>query len=279
MSYGETGFLELEFMKPTNGRTSTSFRRQKFPLFMTAPLYIDPNQPDMAFVYVQNPTGAAFAGDRLELKVSAGPNSKVHITTTAATKIYKMEKGFAVQKIDLKVKKGAYLEYIPEMTIPFADSSYEQHLLIDVEDGGRAVLSEMIAPGRLARGEEFAFNKLIIRTQVKINGKEIFCDTINFEPAKRSISVAGVMGDNKYIANLITITPGIESTELAVKINSLLRSNPNVLGSASCLYNGNGVVVRMIGESSIDVSGALLDVWSLARYEIIGTKPPKRRKA
>jgi urease accessory protein len=275
----DSGLLELEFIKPENGRTGICHRRQRFPLFMTAPLYIDPNQPDMAFVYVQNPSGAAFAGDRLELKVSAGPGAKVHVTTPSATKIYRMESDFAVQTVDLNVMEGAVLEYIPEMTIPFAGSDYEQHLSINVAKGGVAILTEMIAPGRLARGEEFAFDRLLMRTKASVDGQEVLCDTIHLEPAKRDISVAGLMGDNKYMASLITITPGYQSSELALSLHNLLQSYPNVLGSACLLYNDNGIMVRIIGKNSIDVSSVLFEAWSVVRRSIIGTNPPRRRKA
>lgn len=275
----DSGLLELEFIKPENGRTGVCHRRQRFPLFMTAPLYIDPSQPEMAFVYVQNPSGAAFAGDRLELKVSAKSGAKVHVTTTSATKIYRMESGFAVQTVDLDVMEGAVMEYMPEMTIPFAGSQYEQHLSINVAKGGVAILSEMIAPGRLARGEEFAFDRLLMRTKASVEGKVVLCDTINLEPAKRDISVAGLMGNNKYMASLITITPGRQSAELASSLHKLLQSFPKVMGSACQLYEDNGIMVRIIGTNSIDVSNVLFEVWSLVRRSIIGTNPPRRRKA
>ena len=48
-------------------------RSQRFPLRLTAPLYLDPAQPQMAFVYVQNPTGGMFEGDGLIVSVDACP--------------------------------------------------------------------------------------------------------------------------------------------------------------------------------------------------------------
>jgi urease accessory protein len=274
----KSGLLDLGFIKPEGGRTGLCHRHQRFPLYMTAPLYIDPAQPDMAFVYVQNPSAAVFAGDRLHLRVSAGPCAKVHVTTPSATKVNRMESGCAVQTIDLNVMEGAVMEYIPEMLIPFAGSQYEQYLSLNVAEGGAAILTDIIAPGRLARGEEFAFDRLLLRTKVNVEGQEVLCDTIHLEPAKRDVAVAGLLGYNKYMASLITITPGRQSAELELSLHNLLQSCPNVLGSACQLYDDNGVIVRILGTNSIDVGSALFEAWSVARRSIIGTYPPRRRK-
>ena len=59
------GLLELAFRVGPGDRTVLASRRQRFPLRLTVPLMLDPALPGMAFVYVQNPTGGVFAGDRL----------------------------------------------------------------------------------------------------------------------------------------------------------------------------------------------------------------------
>ena len=56
-----------------DGRTVLAERRQRFPLRMTVPMYLDAGDRGMAFVYVQNPTGGVFAGDRLASRVDARP--------------------------------------------------------------------------------------------------------------------------------------------------------------------------------------------------------------
>jgi len=278
MAKRESGVLELEFIKPEGCRTSISSRKQRFPLFMTSPLYIDPNQPDMAFVYVQNPSAAVFAGDRLDLKVSAEPGSQVHITTPSATKINRMESGFAIQTIEINVMEGAVVEYVPEQIIPYAGSKYEQYLSINVAKDGVAILTDLISPGRLARGEEFDFDSLLLKTTASVKGREILCDTILLEPGKQDIAEMSLLGNNKYIASLITITPGRSSTELALSLHNILQTFPNIVGSACQLYDDNGVIVRIIGTNSIDVSNALFEAWALARRDIIGTNPPRKRK-
>src|ERR1700741_814316 len=75
------GALELCFCRGPRGRSALRSRRQRFPLRMTAPLYLDAAAPDMAFVYIQNPTGGAFAGDRLRTSVTVDPGVRLHVTS------------------------------------------------------------------------------------------------------------------------------------------------------------------------------------------------------
>ena len=49
--------LDLEFRRDPQGRSALHSRRQRFPLRITAPFHLDEAAPDIAFVYVQNPTG------------------------------------------------------------------------------------------------------------------------------------------------------------------------------------------------------------------------------
>ena len=67
----QAGLLHLAFGRDWRGRSSLRAHRQRFPLRTTQPFYLDPALPEMAFVYVQNPTGGVFAGDRLVVDVVA----------------------------------------------------------------------------------------------------------------------------------------------------------------------------------------------------------------
>ncbi len=71
------------------------------------PFHLDAAAPDMAFVYVQNPTGGVFAGDRLLTSVTADPGARVHLTTQSATKLYRMEGGEARQELTLRARRRA----------------------------------------------------------------------------------------------------------------------------------------------------------------------------
>src|SRR4051812_46696096 len=150
-----------------------SARRQRFPLRTTAPFHLDAGAPDMAFVYVQNPTGGVFAGDRLRLSVAAEPGARVHLTTQSATKLYRMEAGDARQEVWLDVAAGAYVENVPDALIPQAGTRYRQRTVIELAEGAACVTAETLAPGRRAHGERFAYDEVQLTTDVRRDGREL----------------------------------------------------------------------------------------------------------
>ena len=58
------------------------------------------------------------------------------------------------------VARGAWLEVWPEIFIPQGGCRYRQRTEVQVDEGGEMMLIEMIAPGRTASGELFAFSEL-----------------------------------------------------------------------------------------------------------------------
>ena len=49
--------------------------------------------------------------------------------------------------------EGAFAEYVPDPLIPHGGARLQQEVVAAVEPGGRLILSEVVAPGRVAGGE------------------------------------------------------------------------------------------------------------------------------
>ena len=129
------------------------------------PFHLDAGAPDMAFVYVQNPTGGVFAGDRLGSRVTAERGARVHLTTQSATKLYRMEDGGeAHQDVRIVVGEGAYVEHVPDPLIPQAGARYRQRTAIELARAPRASTRRRVAPGRRAGGERFAYELVELGT-------------------------------------------------------------------------------------------------------------------
>ena len=78
--------------RPTGARY-LSRRSQRFPLRLTTPLYLDPSQPSMAFLYVQNPTGGVFEDDDHKIALDVRPGAQVHLTTQSAIQAVSRRQG------------------------------------------------------------------------------------------------------------------------------------------------------------------------------------------
>ena len=67
---------------------------------------------------------------------------------------------------EFSVGDGALLEYLPDAVIPYAGSRHMQRTEIRLGRGSTLFWWEILAPGRLAAGERFAFERLRVQTEV-----------------------------------------------------------------------------------------------------------------
>jgi urease accessory protein len=272
------GLLDLEFTRNVFGRTVLRARKQRFPLRTTTPFYLDAAAPDMAFVYVQNPTGGVFGGDRLLTRLNTDVGARVHLTTQSATKLYRTDAHEARQELHFELAAGAYVESMPDALIPHAGSRYRQHTCVTMRDGAIFVGGETIAPGRRAFGERFAYEMLELTIEVALNGREICAETLRFEPGRALPNRAGVLGDRDYLISMLVIAPERDAAALAAAIDGELADADAIRGAAGELPNGAGAVVRMFAPCASAADRALRCGWGAARRALLGLPLPERRK-
>jgi urease accessory protein len=272
------GLLDLSF-RAVGERTVLARQRQRFPLHLTAPLHVDPAVPGMAFVYVQNPTGGVFAGDRLRVEVDAGPQTRVHLTTPAATKVYRMDAGYAEQLVQLRVGAGAYVELVPEPLIPQTGARLLSRVAATLDEGAALVAAETVSPGRLARGEVFGYDRLELRTDVHDDaGRELCVDRLVLEPTRRSPAARGLLGAHGYLGTLLVAAPGSDGELIASRTDAALAALADVRAAAGALANGAGSVARVLGDAPAAVRAAIETAWAVARAELLDAPLPPRRK-
>ncbi|MBA3263605.1 MAG: urease accessory protein UreD, partial [Thermoleophilaceae bacterium] len=264
------GLLELVADVAPDGRTYLSRRSQRFPLRLTTPLYLDPARPGMAFLYVQNPTGGLFEDDDHTIALSVQPGARVHLTTQAASKVYRAEGGCARQRVTLTVAEGAFAEYVPDLLIPHAGARLKQEVVADVEPGGRLIVSEAVAPGRVACGEAFEYSSLSLTTRIWCGGEQRAVDSVLLEPNELDPRRAGVLGDQAYLASVFVVAPGADSEALAGTISQAADGVPGCLVGTSTLPSAAGVLTRILARSGISAGRALEAAWSAARVALIG---------
>jgi urease accessory protein len=272
------GSLELVADVAPDGRTYLSRRRQRFPLRLTAPLRLDPGRPEMAFLYVQNPTGGTFEDDDLLVSLRARGGARVHLTTQAATKVCRAGEGCARQRVELAVAEGAFVEYVPDLLIPHAGARFEQELVADVEPGGRLIASELVAPGRVAHAEAFEYTSLSLTTRIRVEARETAVDTVVLAPARRDPRGPGILGGRSYLGSLFTVAPREDADALASAVSGALAGMPGCTAATGTLPSGAGVLTRVLAGSRIHTERALRAAWTAARVALLGAPPPRRRK-
>jgi urease accessory protein len=272
------GLLELVAEARPDGHTFLSRRSQRFPLRLTTPLYLDPERPGMAFIYVQNPTGGVFEDDDHRLSLTLLPGARVHLTTQSATKVYRADRGCARQGVRLGISAGAFAEYVPDPLIPHAGARFEQEMIADVEPGGALIAAETVAPGRVASGEAFRYTSLSLTTRISGAGRTDAIDRLLLRPGELDPRTPGILGVYGYVASLFAVAPGADNEVLIRSISDALDPAPDCLAAASSLPSGLGVLVRILGRSAVPTERALHAAWSAARLVLLGAPAPRRRK-
>jgi urease accessory protein len=275
---GKVGVLDLT-LAPVAGATRIVRQYQQMPLYHFYPIYIDRGRPDMAFLYLLQAGDGLLQGDRYRLDLACAPGAAVHVTTQAATKIYRMEDNFASQIINLSVGAGAFVEYLPDPVIPFRDSRFYQRLCLTLDPTASVILGETLLPGRVARGEAHAYT--IYYTDLEVytpEGVLLFADRIVLEPAAASPRSPGRLGPYDVLASLYVVTRQIPAPDLAAALHDGLAAQGAVLAGVSELPNGCGVAVRLLGPTSLEVKNAVHLAWNTARLMLIGVPAPDLRK-
>lgn len=272
------GLLSLGLRCDPQNRTVLARRRQRFPLRMTVPLYLDPADPGMAFLYVQNPTGGVFAGDALAIQVTAEAHSRAHLTTQSATKLYRMDGGSALQDFEFSVAEGAYLEYLPDPLIPQAGADLLQRTVVELAPGASFLAAETVAPGRRARGERFAYERIRLRTAIRRGSRELCVDALDLCPDRSPPGRRGLLSTGDYLASLLIGAPEHDPDRLAARLDAALAGEPDVLAAAGALPNRAGAVVRIVGDRAPAVRRVLFAAWRVAREHVLGLHLPPVRK-
>ncbi len=131
-----------------------------------------PQQNGATLVHLHNVSGGLLGGDRLSLNVRIGAAATVQLTTTSATRIYRPRQQAATteQSTEITLAENALLEYIPDAIIPFAGARYEQRTRISLASGAGLFWWEILAPGREASGEIFAYESVEMHAEISAAG-------------------------------------------------------------------------------------------------------------
>ena len=281
---GKVGILRLKLEKDSaTGNTVIKEQYSRVPLFVQRAMYLEETLPAMAYVYIVSPSGGILQGDRYQIDIKLGNNTFAHVTTQGATRIYKMEKNYASQTININVEEESYFEYIPDQIIPFRNSRFYQEVILNVHDNATMIYSEVIVPGRVASGEAFEYDicylKTIGRNQL---GKLRFIDTVKLEPGKEKLRSEGILNHLDVIGTIYIVTNESFVSDLYHRIAEklkLLETRGKTSGGISILPAGQGIIVRLLGNSSENIKKIIFDILGIARKNIINSSFSGTRKA
>jgi len=268
---GKIGALILRLEQDLErGKTVVKEQYSKVPLYTQRALYLEESLPSMAYMYIISPSGGILQGDRYRIDITLKNNAYAHITTQGATRIYRMEKNYATQIVNIVVDDSCYFEFIPDQIIPYRDSRFYQKVDLKVHDNATMVYAEMIVPGRVASGESFEYDicymKALARNQ---NHMLRFIDVAVLEPKKRVLKTLGILENFDVVGNMYILTETKYVTELSKDINSVLQKFSRISGGATILPHDSGVIIRILGDVANDLRSVMYEIIKITRRIIL----------
>ncbi|MEW6603836.1 MAG: urease accessory protein UreD [Thermoproteota archaeon] len=268
---GKLGGLILGLEKDeTSKKTAVKQQYSRVPLYTQRALYLEEALPSMAYMYIISPSGGILQGDRYRMDITLRKDAMAHLTTQGATRVYRMEKNFATQIVNITVDQGCYLEYIPDQIIPYRSSRFYQIANLHVHDNATLVYSEMVTPGRVAGGEHFDYDICYMKTVAKNQNDRTRCyDVAILEPKKRNMGAFGILEKHDVFGTVYVITGSEKMPKLYEKISQEIANVVAISGGASILPDNSGIIVRLLGNTASEVRSAIFEVVRSVRKVVL----------
>jgi len=273
--------LELDFeFDPAAGRTVLAASRQQAPLKVVRAFSLEDGS---ALAHLHNVSGGLLGGDRLALRTQVGAGASAQLTTTGATRIYRARERApdAVQQNQISVGENALLEYLPDPIIPYAGARFCQQTSIRLAQGAGLFWWEILAPGREACGEMFAYERIRLDLGIRTPRQLIALERACLEPKTSPLSSLARSGDYGYWASFYICRVGTDPKvwlsaeqglrEVASKLARDARWGVSTLAA-------DGLAVRCLARQGRWVLPGLREIWSAAKLLLYGREaiPPRK---
>lgn len=206
------GHLHLRAVRAADGSTALSAQSFRAPFHLSKPNW-DP-QAEVLHAQVVNPTAGILEGDRLESSIAVDVGAALLVTTPSASRLFRMtEGGHATGRQHFAVARDATLEVFPEPIVPHRGSTYFQETTIESAEGSTLLFIDQLMPGRLAHGEAWAWDRLVLGLTVRRAGELILRERFDQTGASlRSLAEFAGTGPGSCFANIVFLPPAEEAS-------------------------------------------------------------------
>lgn len=228
-------------------RSFVSHQYATYPFRLSNNLSLAPSDSNRVYAYIMNAGPGLLAGDDLQVVVEVCDRASLYLTDQSATKVHSKPHAASPAQMThtLTVGRQAYLEYVPEPIIFFPDAALKQKTQITLHPQGRLFLSEVVVPGRLARGEFYEFEQFDSHLQIKSpEGTLRFVDRLKLPGKSNPFRDHAFLSDYPILGSFIIIAPEIDLASFFQSVEDIDISSNTLQFGSSPLPNCHGLLVR-----------------------------------
>lgn len=275
---GKTGYLKMVFELDMNGKSVLRNLDRRVPIIVQQALYFDEEMPEMPCVYILSSGGQNVDGDRYRQLITIKQDAFAFVSTGAATKLAEMKFNHSAMEQIFTLEENAYLEFLPEPTIPCRNTRYFSDTTFVVHPTATVFYSEIFTGGRkyYKDGELFMYDLLSICSHgERHDGTPLFREKMLIEPQRKNVRDIGIMHNYDIFANIIVMTPA-ESAEIIYNhINPYINTSNNTALGITRLPNNCGLLIKILGKETTPVKELTREICSIVRLTIKGKPLPK----
>ncbi len=276
-SAGKRGFLRMLFELDADGRSILRKLERRTPIIVQQELYFDEQMPTMPCVYVLSSGGPNVDGDRYRHHITLRRDAFAHISTGAATKLAEMHSDYSELAQTFELDAGAYLEYLPEPTIPCRHTRYVATTQIVIDRSATIFFADIYLSGRRhkRRGEHFAFDLLAIATSAsRPDGEQLFDERMVVEPSRFAPDSLGAMGTWSILGNCIVLAPEQVVEAIYPQLRSRIDREQGVAVGVTRLPSHCGLMIKVLGNDTAKVKLTIREICSVVRRQVKGCALP-----
>lgn len=179
------------------------------------------------------------------------------------SKIFKMNYGFAVQKVDINMEEGCTLAYMLKPILPYEDSDFRSETNIRLSKDCNLIFREIISCGRYKRNEVFSFKSFKSRTKIFHDDKLLFMDNTVLIPEEQQLNSIGLYDKFTHQANMIIVSKKVDEAVKTFLVN-LLSEFEGIEFGVSINFKFC-IVIRILGNGS----EKLIDITERVYHELM----------
>jgi urease accessory protein len=229
--------------------------------------------PGWMDIVMLNTGGGVAAGDRLDASINVGADAQATIAAQAAERFYRARTADGPSRVrtHLTVAAGAALEWLPQDTILFDQSTLDRRLQIDLALDARFLGVETIVFGRAAMGERIKQGSLRDLIRVRRDNEVLLHEAIRIDgDIDAKLQHTAIGAGAKVIATIVYIAADTQGKLTALRAALRIgadegRASMMVPTEAAASAWNTMLVTRILGRDSASVRRTVIAALNVLR--------------